>query len=219
MPAIGEITRLLCRDSRSQALSGPAAVFVTLPLISLIAHVGILHYVYDVDYFGAMAAPALLGLAIILKRATSPSLDTRRQLAVLRALLPAAAVMVSLNNPHLLTFSLHPISSIVVTPTLLTAAAAYLTYVYSFLMPMAPWFIGGGVLFALNYLFGPSVDTVQRVSWNGWNRLLAATDWMVPKTLTQWGVVSVLASFFFLILGAAISLARHRPLIDPAENV
>ena len=37
------------------------------------------------------------------------------------------------------------------------------------------------------------------------------TDWMVPKSITGWGIASVLASFFFLILGAAVSLAKPQP--------
>ena len=55
--------------------------------------------------------------------------------------------------------------------------------------------------------------------------MLNVTDWMVPKTMAGWGIVSVAASFFFLLLGAAVSLARPRtvvamPLIEPeAESV
>ena len=44
------------------------------------------------------------------------------------------------------------------------------------------------------------------------------TNWMMPKTLAAWGVVSVLASFFFLILGAAVSLAKPRPATEEIEQ-
>jgi len=214
MPIIEECTLSACGAAHLSRLSGPAAVFVSLPLISLIAHVGILHYVYGAQYFGAMAAPLLLGLAVLMKRATSATLGTRQQLLAVRVLLPLAAVIVSLNNPHVLTFSLRPISSITATPTLLATTGAYLTYVYCFLMPFAGWFLALGGLLATAFLFGPSIDTIQRVGSRSWNWTLDVTNWMVPKTLAAWGVVSVLASFFFLILGAAVSLAKPRPAAD-----
>ena len=214
-PIIEEITVTALGAAHVTRLSGPAAVFVSLPLISLIAHVGILHYVYGAEYFGAMAAPLLLGLAIMMKRATAATLGTHQQLLVVRVLLPVAAVIVSLNNPHVLIFSLR---SITVTPTLLAMTGAYLTYVYCFLLPLAGFFLAVGGLVATAFLFGPSLDTVQRVSWKCWSWTMDVTNWMMPKTLAAWGVVSVLASFFFLILGAAISLAKPRPAAEKIEQ-
>jgi hypothetical protein len=217
LPIIEEITLIARGSAHVSHLSGTAALFVSLPLISLIAHVGILHYVYGAEYFGAMAAPLLLGLAILLKRATASSIGTRQQLLAVRVLLPLAAVIVSLNNPHVLMFSLHPISSITVTPTHLATAGAYLTYIYCFLMPLAGWFLAIGGLLATAFFFGPSFDTIEQVIWRCWTWIVDFTNWIIPKTLTAWGIVSVLASFFFLLLGAAVSLAKPRPVVDEID--
>ncbi len=217
LPVIEEITLTARGSAHVSHLSGAAALFVSLPLISLIAHVGILHYVYGAEYFGAMAAPLLLGLAILLKRATASSIGTRQQLLAVRALLPIAAVIVSLNNPHVLMFSLHPVSSLTITTTMLAMTGAYLTYVYSFLMPLAGFFLAVGGLVATTFLFGPSFDTIERVTWKGWSWTVDITNWLMPKTLAAWGIVSVLASFFFLLLGAAVSLAKPRPMADEID--
>ncbi len=208
---VGELLAKATGDPPLAALGGPLAVFATLPLISLIAHVSILHYVYNVEYFGAMAAPLLLALAIVMKGATPVSPATATQLRSILALLPLAAVIVSLNNPHVLMFSLGRVSPTTITPTSLATGGAYLTYVYCFLQPLAAWFLAAGGMMATAFFFGPSMQAVGHFSWRCWTWAMDVTNWMIPKSVAGWGLASVLASFFFLLLGAAISLARPRP--------
>jgi len=101
---------------------------------------------------------------------------------------------------------------------MLATTGAYLTYVYSFLLPAAEFFLIIGGVAATAFLFGPSLDTVQRTTWRCWTWTMDVTNWMMPKTLAAWGVISVLASFFFLILGAAVSLAKPRPQAEQIDQ-
>jgi len=41
-----------------------------------------------------------------------------------------------------------------------------------------------------------------------------ALDRLIPKTLAEWGVVSIAAAFVLLGLGAMISLTRRTPVSD-----
>jgi hypothetical protein len=218
MPMVREVAIALWGQGTISKPSGPAALYLGLPWVSLIAHVGILHYVYDVPFYGAMAAPLLLGFTIVLNRAVANRFVRKQDVPVLKLLLPLAAVMVSISSPHELAISLgqhfSPINTI--TPAL---AGAYLTYVYCFLWPVAGWFLAGGALAVLAMVLGPTTEQARSAVWSVWSWGVDFTDWIVPKTLAGWGMVSVLASFFFLILGAAISLARPRAVMEMESDV
>lgn len=215
LPILQEIATRIWGVGHSQRIPGAAALYLILPWISLIAHVGILHYVYGVAFYGAMVAPVLIGLTLLVNRASPESTEARANLLALRGMLPLAAIVVSWNHPSVLAFSLAPVSSAHVSTTMLAAAAAYLTYVYCFLLSSVLFFLSAGAIFALAMLFGPSPSDVRRVTWSVWSWSIGMTNRIVPKTLAGWGIVSVLASFFFLVIGAGISLAAPRPVQTP----
>lgn len=219
LPVVQEIATRIWGVGHRQRVPAAAAVYLVLPWISLIAHLGILHYVYDATFYGAMATPVLLGLALLVNRATPETTNARLNLLALRLLLPLAAVAVSWNNPSALAFSLRPLASASVSTSMLAGAAAYLTFIYCFLLPAAVFFLSAGAIVVLAMLFGPSPADVRRVSWQTWSWSINVIDRIVPKTLAGWGVVSVLASFFFLLIGGWISLSAPRPQkVEPAPN-
>jgi hypothetical protein len=185
----------------------PMRAYLALPYISLLVHVGILHYVYDVAFYGAMAGPVLLGLTLILNRVQPSTVIPRKDLLALRILLPVAAVFVSMNNPQPLRFSLGTNALLQFTPLSLASGAAYLIYVYCFFLPHALMLIGVAAVCMVVAVFGPAPRTL----WRGWVRVW---DWTVPRTLFQWGVIGLAASFAFLGLGAWVSLKK-----TPATSV
>lgn len=220
LPAVHELLAWTNRRpvplvSGAAALSVPVRVYLALPWVSLFLHLGILHYVYhDIDYYGADAAPVLLGLALVINRVMPGPIASRRDLLVLRVLLPLAAIFVSLNNPAPLRFTLGPGWEI--TPPMLAFAGAYLTYVYCFLLPYALYFLAAGAVAGLLWIFGPTVSQVLngiratgRWSWDQGQKL-------IPSTIQEWGLLAVAAAFGFLAIGFAISLKKAPDDSGPA---
>ena len=223
MPVIGEAIHRAVEARTGYSASrriptGPALAFIALPWASLLLHLGILHYVYDVPFYGAMAAPVLLGFAWILNRAAPGFVPAGAYriprafagIVALKMLLPAAAVLVSLNDPHVLAFDLRPLSSTSLNTAALASTAAYLMFVLTLLPEQAFVLLGGAVFTAIAVLFGPTLQQIEQFwvdAWIGGTRLVWA---VVPTTVAAWGVISVLASFVFLLVGAAVSLGGHR---------
>jgi hypothetical protein len=191
-------------------ISLPLLAYLAMPWLSLTAHIGILHYVYDIPYWGACSAPLLLGLTLLLGRVAATRLVPRRDLLVLRLLLPLAALMVSANDPSALCLTLDKFAHFVITPTKLALGAAYLTYVYCFLSGIWMWMLPAGAACAAIAIFGPTVDQTETFVQNSWSNSSKFIWDKVPKTMTQWGWIGIAASFGFLGIGASISL-RRRP--------
>jgi hypothetical protein len=198
-----------------RAQAAPTTIYLALPYISILTHFGILHYVYDVSFYGVNAAPVLLGLTLILNRATPTSLIPRKDLLALRVLLPVAAVLVSMSTPF--TFSLHATyPAIVLTPFKIALNAVFLVYLYCFFLSHARLLLSTWVAANAIYLFGPSrvqMLAVLKASW-GWTTNTGQR--LLPKTTGDWGVLGLIGSFAFLALGFWVSLTR-RP-VAPAEE-
>ena len=203
VPAIG------AAEALRPGYAAPTRAYLALPYVSLLTHLGILHYVYDARFYAAHAAPVLIGLALVLNRYSPTSFFPRRDLLVLRLLLPLGAVLVSLGNPfEFVLGSSYP--TVTLTPTNLAIRAAYVTYVYCFLLQNAWIFLSVGAGSEAVNLLGPSrqqIATVARSSWD-WATNVAAR--LVPKGTRDWGVVGLVASFAFLGIGFWVSL-RKRP--------
>jgi hypothetical protein len=210
IPALYEVVAWV---DRSRVVSGVASVaptraYLVLPYLSLMTHIGILHYVYDQPFRGAHATPWLLGLTLILNRAQPMRLMPRKDLAVLRFLLPLAAVLVAVNNPFEFRIrSAYP--SLTLTPLALAMAGAYLTYVYCFLAAHAGMFLAAGAVAGVAYVLGPSREQIGDGLKAAWAWTATLTQRLVPKTLADWGVVGLVASFAFLAIGFWVSLGKR----------
>lgn len=166
--------------------------------VSLIAHAGTGQWVYDLRYWGANLAPMLaLGAFVLLPAAMS------RPAGFLCAV---AAVFASMSHDHTLRLDClgRPIS-----PVDLTALAVYLVIAWTLARSLFLWFCGAGAIAALLAVFGPSLATIKLWIESGLERTVAVADSLRPKTLTHWGVVGVVMSFVFLVIGAVISLRRE----------
>jgi hypothetical protein len=183
--------------------------FVALPFVSLLVHLCMLHWVYNAHVYAAFLSPLLLGFAVALGNPAPSKVLKRPDFGLLRALLPAAAVMLSSDAPRVLRLApLGGSSSLVVSPLMLAGAAAYLVYVYLYLVRYAQYFVAGGVLAMLTYYFGPSPSSVAAGTKQGADWGFSLLRRLVPSTTAGWGVTAVAAAFAFLGIGAAISLRK-----------
>jgi hypothetical protein len=186
-----------------------ATFYLTLPWLSLVLHLSIAHYVFNIGFYGAEVAPLLLGLTLVLNKSEPTSLMPRKDLLALKVVLPLAAIFVSLGNPPALcsTIGRHLVFSI--TTTKLAGAGTYLTYVFCF----APgyflqWLVVGGVtVFA--WSFAPTFDQTTDVLTRGWNWSSDLTGRLMPKTAMKWGGYFIASAFALLGVGAAVSVVRR----------
>jgi hypothetical protein len=133
MPAVYEfLLKFLRTDEPRPAPSRAMMTYMVLPWLSLAAHLGMLHYVYDVPFYGAMAAPALLVLAMVLNRAVPEAMRSRSGIVMLRVLLPLAAIFVSASSPGVLTVHCGPTGHLTMTTLRVAMIMAYLEFMYSF---------------------------------------------------------------------------------------
>jgi hypothetical protein len=214
------LTQLLCRQSETNPASNwgrrMIVFYMVMPWLSLVLHVSIMHYVYGVTYYGAEAAPILLALAFVLSHARPSTLVPRKDIAVLRFLLPLAAIMVSFNDPRALCFGLGKGSAFWITPSRLSGVAAYLTYVHFYAGAYAIHFLIAGAATMLFYILGPTVDQMNQTVTRWWSWWADAAMRIVPQSAMQWGITSIAAAFAFLGLGAAVSLGKRT--IPPNEG-
>ena len=199
------------------AEAAPTLTYVVLPYLSLATHLGILHYVYGVSYYGAHAAPALLGLTLVLHRVTPTMLVPRRDLAILRVLLPLAAIMVSANNPFEFPITRH-FHGISWTPLHFAVEGAFLVYVFCFLRRRARFFLVTGAIVDTLYTLGPTRGQIGDWMKSGWDWSTTTSDRLMPKTLSDWGMIGLVASFAFLAIGFWLSLSKRSAVTNENDD-
>ncbi len=198
------------------------ALFVVVPWVSLLTHLGIMHYVYNQPFIAADAAPGLLALTLVMLRVPVPAVgELARLRRALMWALPAAAVMASARPQVVLTVVLGHVASI--TPWMLALAGAYLTMVWSHWPRYMAQAVMGGAVGLAAYTFGPSaaqvgaaLSSVWAAVWGGvsqgasttWDGAGALAGWLwglLPKTAAQWGLGAVAGAFVLLGFGARVS--------------
>jgi len=193
-------------------------IYSTLPFLSLIGHLAMLHWVYDVHFYGADAAPVLIGVAFLFARLRPANRDLRNWSRLVRVILPLAAILIAVRDPIPLQFAM--IGRFLVTPTVITLAAAYLTFIYCFVLSYALYFLAAALAGFYMYLFGPTPQQILDAFETAWWRVYLFCNRFAPRTALQWGMVAMAGAFAFLGIGAAVSL--RKPVIleeTPAREV
>jgi hypothetical protein len=209
MPAVYEFLAWALHEGEDRPVMSPVLVtFMVLPCLSLAAHLGILHYVYDVPFYGAMATPALLALATVFNRAVPTGLIPRKDIATLRILLPIAAVMVSASSPPQLTVFTDPHGHLTMTTLRLACIGAYLEFVYAFVRERWVFALTVGLIAFLADAYGPTAQQVSNSTTSVWDSAKPVAWDLIPTTTSGWGAWLVGLAFVFLALGAAVSLRR-----------
>ena len=193
---------------------GLGHVFMGLMLASLAAHFGTSHWIYSCPFQAPDVSPVLLGLAVLTASVGASIWANHRDLKVLSALLPIAAVLTAqAPSPRLAT----AMQSVGIATAQLTAVVAYLVLVYAFALRRFFRFAGFGVAAAALYVFGPTWATVQQWAQTvgdliarGGRWLAAALDRVTPRTQGAWGTIALAGAFVMLAIGAAINLLRPK---------
>lgn len=174
-----------------------APLVALMACVSLIAHAGTGQWVYDTRYWGANLAPMLALAAFWLL----PNVYTRPA----GFFFAIAAVFAALSHNNSLNLYVFDRA---IRPVDVTALAIYLIVSWTLLRGVFLWLLAAGTVAALASVFGPSVATVRHWTQTGLERVVALLDLVRPKSQTHWGVVGVVMSFVFLVIGAVISLRR-----------
>jgi len=177
--------------------------FTVVPYLSLLAHLWIMHWLYEAPFYCANLTPILLALTLASRRLRPSRLLPAHDIAFVRVVLPLAAVLFSAGNPVELW---QHVGTHVITPSELALAATFLTGVYCFLpryrlLTLAVGAVGGLLAIyreALLLLGQGLIQTGSRVG--NWVQSL------IPQSAETWGLIAVGAGFVLLALGAWISM-------------
>jgi hypothetical protein len=215
----------------------PQLLLIAIPFISIVSHLGILHYVYDRPFTSAMAAPVLLLIALFIARVPRrQSGDEPGILGLIQLGMVVAAAIVTLRARTELLATLPLVGEL--THTHLGLLATYLMcawlYVPAYFLHAS---VIGGVS-AAAYQFGPSAQQLSEFASMIW-RWLAAVEsklsqfmssaassiWafirvVIPSTASGWGSIAVAGSFVLLAVGARITLRKeHGPSAGDSTRV
>ena len=188
-------------------------LYTIVPLVSLVAHVGMLHWVYLVEFNSADLAPIMLGAAV-----AAGGLFAAPLAQTVRVVLPAFAIVLSLGDPPM--FHWQMLGRVQLTPAVIAGASAYLVYVYSFFLSRAVYLIGGAAAAGLAVAVGPTLAQMRDGLEFAWQWISELVEDHMPRTAFGWGVAALAGAFGFLGLGAAVSLRKPSPIVaNDGQNV
>ena len=188
-----------------RSLGWVQSAYLVAPFASLIVHLAILHYVYDVSFSFAMLTPVLLALAMVLNHG-----DHARENRPVQLIMLIVALLGGLGGSSSLSFHL---GSVILTPVKLTLAATYATAVYLYAVRYAMRLLIAGAVVGGLATVAPTFDEMVKA-------LDKTVRWLarfLPSSRTGWGILGIIASFALLALGALVSL-RKAPEPPAAED-
>jgi hypothetical protein len=190
-------------------------VLLVLPMLSLIAHLCLANWVYKVTFHPLNLSPLLLGLAVAVGRsdqhATTAGWRMRMQLV-----LPFAAVAFSaIRFPQAMVFTF---AGVYVSPLRIALAGATLVYLDGLWMHRHVYFAFGACVWMTLLGMGHSVKTMNANSADLARNSADSLSRLMPRTLMEWGVISIGAAFVLLALGAMLSLLRREPVPAVAQE-
>ena len=181
--------------------------FIALPFVSLIAHLCLANWVYDVEFHPVNVAPLLLGLTVLVGRYDShvSTLASRMRLQLALPLVAIGLAMIA-SEPDLVISG----DVLDLSPLRLVLLAASLVYLDGWWMHRHPYFLWAAAAAFCAAWLGPWVPLLAR-SASDFRRFLSEyAEGLRPKTPAHWGIVSVVAAFVLLAVGAGFSLFRGR---------
>lgn len=210
LAAAGELTRWIPGLKQDEAGPRPrlGGVYAVTIYLSLLAHMGMMHWVYRVTFMPADASPVFLGLALAAHRMRPSRFVPSREIDLLRFVLPFAAVIASLSGGgeevlgHVGRFGVMPLE--------LASVGAFLAYVDIYAAAYAYYILPAAAALVAIVIYGPTVKQLYSsliVAWQ-WSAELIVR--VMPKTAVQWGLTAVAGAFAFLGLGAILSLSQGK---------
>jgi hypothetical protein len=206
---------LLIRQVEHYRYPGIVGVFAILPAVSMLTHLCTSNWVYHVRWFNGNLSPLLLGLAVAIGASDWHVRNVTARMRI-QLLLPLLAIAIAMHQRSGLSFDIDPFT---VSPLRLTLLAAILVYVHGLLVHRHPYFGIAGTVCLCAAGLGESPATMSNNVVKVGDKSARAVWRLVPRTLSEWGVVSVATSFVLLGIGLAISLFKpnHKESEECAE--
>jgi hypothetical protein len=130
--------------------------------------------------------------------------------------LPIVALALSMRfSPQMVIW----IGTIGLSPMRLAFAGAAAVYLQGFLLHRHVYFAMACAMCTAAIGFGASPGMAAQNIATLWNWLVAAGRRFQPRTSSDWGVLSVIASFVLLVLGACASLFKYPNPVADGQDV
>jgi hypothetical protein len=201
---------LLMRKLEHYRFPGIVGVFVLLPFVSILAHLCTSNWVYHVRWHHGNISPLLLGLAVSIGASDWHVRNVTARMR-LQLLLPLLAIALAMPSRSGLSFE---IDQTIMTPLRLTLLASVLVYIHGLLLHRHPYFGMAGTICLCAAGLGESPAAMTQNVVRAGDKGVSAVWKLVPRTLAQWGAVSVVTSFVLLGAGMIVSLIRpSRPQV------
>jgi hypothetical protein len=183
-----------------------ARLLLVLPIVSLIAHLCLANWVYKVTFHPLNLAPILLGFAVLCGHADQHVVTLATRMRLHLALPLVAIALSAIRFPREMAFPAGPVEISPLRLTLLVATLVYLDGLWlhrhlHFAIAAATTLVFAGL--------GHSVSTINDNSVKVAKTSADAFERLVPKTLAEWGAVSIVMAFLLLAIGAALSLMKR----------
>lgn len=189
---------------RSERAAWVCPTYCTCAYASLLLHICVLHYVYNVAFVFALATPVLLALAMLLRR-MEERWPIWQGTGVLRLSLLVCGTLFGLCAPG--DLALHA-GSVAISAVKLTLGGAYLALVFVYFRRYSRWLLSAGAAAAVLSVFGPSIQqTVEfiRMAMAATGRGVQA---ILPASRAGWGAFGIALSFILLGAGTFWSMRK-----------
>jgi len=181
------------------------AAVAIVPVVSIIVHLAIAHYVYARTFYFFECMPLVLGTTVCCFCRLQKELDV----VVRRKMIIVMGVVVVLGSIIVPSHFLVSQSWISVSPLRIMLVAVSMLYA------VAWWRCGGwgllvsGVLASCTALLGHTLEAMGHVLGWVWEVLGDGVKLITPNSAIQWGVITVISAFVMLGIGVAASLLKR----------
>lgn len=210
MAILGVFLRAQLRDRWGTFTTAQAIVaraFITMPAISLLAHLVLANWIYEVPFHVVNIAPFFLGGALLYGHWTN-TLETRTARASAQFWACVWAIVFSLPVTRELTFdaphgwTVAPLRIVMFCVTLIAIDGWWCLRRARFIMLAVVCAGGCGM--------GSSVSEMIETCTDGLRAIVRFIRRFIPDGQGSWGAISVAASFVLLLFGAIVSLIGRR---------
>jgi hypothetical protein len=198
------------RESNDVCQRAVRRIYVGVPWILFVAHLGFSHWAHHSPFVFADLSPALLGLMV-----ASTHMRLPRDIQVIGLLLPVLAFIFSLDYVPVMSIVLPAGQAIhSLPPPLLTAIGLLMAYANIVSLWACMWMgvalLGFGLLYALQ----DAVVELIRFAVRSMAMAMRFGVSLLPTSAGGWGTISVVLAFVMLAVGAATGL-KKKP--EPAD--
>ena len=185
---------------------------VVLPMVSLIAHLSLLSWVHKTPFYLANVAPMLLGLAVFIGRFERHEATKPRRMNLQLALPLAAMFLSAVAGSRSLYFELLGVD---LSPLSFALLGAFLVYLDGLWVHRHLYFLAASIMCFTTACLGATLTLMHLTLFQAIRGSFDLLSRLIPKTLTAWGILSVIASFILLAAGALVSFLKPRVAREP----